>query len=70
MNFDECNMAGQGLENVYDRLRTLRMTDNVQDFIVAFNSRLARCLLTDEPSNISDFRRALPSQLAAELDKS
>ena len=68
--FDLVYMSARGLDNVFDKLRSLRMTGSLPQFNAEFNSRRARCPPTPEEAFISDYRRALPGALAAELERS
>ena len=64
-------LSTQRLDNPFDHLRSLRMTGPMQEFVADFNARLARCPTVVHPlSSISDFRRALPAALSAELERS
>ena len=69
--FRRVYLSAQRLDNPFDHLRSLRMTGPMQEFVADFNARLARCPTVVHPlSSISDFRRALPAALAAELERS
>jgi len=68
--FRRVYLSARGLDNEFDRLRSLRMTGPIQEFVAEFNARLARCENTPSRSAICDFRRALPPSLSAELDRS
>lgn len=70
VEFRRVYLSAQGLDNVFDHLRSLQMTGPVAEFIAEFNARLARCPPLPEISSISDFRRALPPSLANEVDRS
>jgi len=52
-------LSARGLDNEFDRLRSLRMTSPIQEFVAEFNARLARCENTPSRSAICDFRGAL-----------
>jgi len=68
--FRRVYLSARGLDNEFDRLRSLRMTGPIQEFVAEFNARLARCENTPSRSAICDFRRALPPSLSAELERS
>ena len=68
--FRRVYLSARGLDNEFDRLRSLRMTGPIQEFVAEFNARLARCENTPSRSAICDFRRALPPSLFAELERS
>ena len=69
--FRRVYLSAQRLDNPFDHLRSLRMTGPMQEFVADFNARLARCPTIVHPlSSISDFRRALPAALSAELERS
>ncbi len=68
--FRRVYLSARGLDNEFDRLRSLRMTGPIQEFVAEFNARLARCENTPSRSAICDFRRALLPSLSAELERS
>jgi len=57
--FRRVYLSARGLDNEFDRLRSLRMTSPIQEFVAEFNARLARCENTPSRSAICDFRGAL-----------
>ena len=70
VEFERVYMSALGFDSVFDKLRSLRMTGSLAQFNAEFNARYARCPPVPEESIITDYRRALPATLAAELERS